>query len=196
MPTLSVIVPNLTTVPSSVQPAAEPKPPQDSAPAPLVVNTVDCVPSAVGNVYETPAMESEEEVKVVAPVTPSVEDKVVVPVTPKVEEAVTAPVKVEAPVTVNVPDIEGESFKAREIDSPNFTSPPPVKLVPAETVTLAADKAELGILEKVLSEPEIDLFFKVSVVVLPTKVSVASGKVMIFADPVGIQFKVPVGPLL
>ena len=40
---------------------------------------------------------------------------------------------------------------------------------------------ELGILVKVLVVPEIDLLVRVSVVALPTKVSVASGKVKVLS---------------
>ena len=60
---------------------------------------------------------------------------------------------------------------------PTLIEPPRLVLVPliviAEFVRL-----ELPMLLKVLVEPEIDLFVRVSVVPLPTKVVVASGKVI------------------
>ena len=56
---------------------------------------------------------------------------------------------------------ETESFKFKVTEPPKLTSPPPDKLVPALTVTLELDKAEFGILEKVLDEPEIVLLVRV-----------------------------------
>ncbi len=109
---------------------------------------------------------------------------VVFPVTARVEE------RVVAPVTVRVPEIEGEDFRLKVTDEPSDTSPPSARLVPAVTVTLELLKAELGILVKVLADPERDLLVKVSVVVLPTRVSVISGRVIILAA-VGVQVKVP-----
>lgn len=137
---------------------------------------------------EVKVLEFMVEEKVVAPVTARVEDRVVAPVTVSAEE------RVEAPDTANVPPKVMESFKPIVAEEPNVISPPPVRLVPAETVILLLVKAELGILVRVLSDPEMDLFFKVSVVSVPTRVVVASGSVIIFGLPVGVQVKVPVGP--
>ena len=67
--------------------------------------------------------------------------------TAKVEDSVVAP------DTVNAPAIDGASFKAKVTEEPKLTSPPPDKLVPAVTVIFPLDNAELGIAEKVLSEP-------------------------------------------
>ena len=120
---------------------------------------------------------------VVAPVTARVDERVVAPLTAKVEDKVVAPVtarvedKVVAPEALSVPESSIESFKETVMDDPKDTSPPPVRLVPAETVTFELVRAELGMLVKVLVEPEIDLLVNVSVVALPTKVSVALGKV-------------------
>lgn len=72
-----------------------------------------------------------------------------------------SPVKVVSPVTVKVPDKEMESFKDRVADEPKEISPPPDKLVPAVTVTLLLDRAELGRLVKVLLEPDMLLLVKV-----------------------------------
>ena len=96
-------------------------------------------------------------------------------------------------MTAKVPEMDGESFKAKVIDDPKLTSPPPDRLVPAVTVTLELVKAELGMLVKVLEEPEIDLLVRVSVVSFPTKVVVISGKVIVLVA-VGVQVKVPAGP--
>lgn len=128
------------------------------------------------------------------------------PATPKVREvgAVEVPIptlpetareedKVLAPETASVPDNEMESFKERVVDPPSDTSPPPDKLVPGETVILELDKAELAILFKVLSEPEIVLLVNVWVVSVPTIVVVASGMVIVLAA-VGVQVNVPVDP--
>ena len=81
--------------------------------------------------------------------------KVVVPVTAKVEESTVAP------ATVNVPVIDGESFKEIDFDSPKAISPPPARLLPAVMVIFALDKADIGILVKVFVDPEIDLLVKV-----------------------------------
>ncbi len=59
------------------------------------------------------------------------------------------------------PDIEGDDARLKVIDPPSDTSPPPDKLVPAVTVTLELVKPELGILVKVLLEPDNDLLVKV-----------------------------------
>lgn len=75
------------------------------------------------------------------------------------------------------PEIVGESFKAMVMDEPKFTSPPPVRLVPAVTATLELTRAELGILVKVLDEPDRDFLVRVWVVSVPTKVVVAEGRV-------------------
>ena len=99
-----------------------------------------------------------------------------------------------APETVKVPEREIESFKFKVVDPPKETVPPPERLVPAETVIEESDRAELGILEKLFDEPDKVLLVKVWVVSVPTRVVVASGKVMILAEPVGVQVKVPVGP--
>lgn len=88
-----------------------------------------------------------------------------------IEGAATVPL-----ANVSCPEIEGASFKDRVIDEPKLTSPPPDKLVPAETVTLELVKAELGILVKVLDEPDKDLLVKVSVVSLPIRVVVVAGR--------------------
>ncbi len=77
--------------------------------------------------------------------------------------------------------IEGESFKAIVMEDPKVISPPPVKLVPAVTVTLELVRAELGILVRVLEEPEIDLLVKVWVVSIPTRMVVAPGRVNLLA---------------
>lgn len=101
--------------------------------------------------------------------------------------------KVVAPDTVNVPDKEMESFKDRVIDEPKVTSPPPERLVPEDTVTLEFVRAELGMLVKVFEEPDRLLLVKVWVVSVPTKVVVASGRVIILSA-VGVHVNVPVGP--
>ncbi len=75
------------------------------------------------------------------------------------------------------PEKEGEDLAERVIDPPSETVPPPVKLVPAVTVTAEFDRAELGILVKVLALPERDLLVKVWVVSVPTRVVVAPGRV-------------------
>lgn len=124
----------------------------------------------------------------ILPATDKVLLKVVAPVTAKVEE------RVVAPATVKVPEMEGESFKDRVTDDPKDTSPPPERLVPAVTVTLELDKAELGRLVKVLDDPERDLLVKVWVLSVPTRVVVTSGKV-ITLGAVGVQVKVPVEPV-
>ena len=84
--------------------------------------------------------------------------KVVTPVTARVEESTVAPVNVVAPDTVNVPVMDGESFKEIDFDSPKAISPPPVRLLPAVMVIFALVKVELGILVIVFEEPEIVLF--------------------------------------
>ena len=68
---------------------------------------------------------------------------------------------VVAPLTVRVPAKDTESFKVRVTDEPKETSPPPVKLVPGEIVTLEFDKAELAILDRVFDDPEMVLLVKV-----------------------------------
>jgi len=73
------------------------------------------------------------------------------PITLRVE------LRVVAPETAKVPAKVIESFKDKVPDPPKTISPPPVKLVPAVTVTLELVKAELGILVKVFDEPDIDL---------------------------------------
>lgn len=115
------------------------------------------------------------------------------PVKETVEARVAAPFKVLAPLTVKVPARETESDKARLTEPPKETDPPPDKLVPAERVMEELDKAELGILEKLLDEPDKVLLVRVWVVSVPTRVVVASGRVIVLAT-VGVQVKVPVGP--
>ena len=91
------------------------------------------------------------------------------------------------------PETAGEEAKDKVTELPKVTSPPPERLVPAVTVTLELDRAELGILVKVLDEPDKDLLVNVWVLSVPTKVVVASGRVMVLVA-VGVQVRVPVGP--
>lgn len=65
------------------------------------------------------------------------------------------------PPAVNVPLKEMESFKEMVAEEPKVISPPPVRLVPAVTVILLLLRAELGMLVKVLLEPDMDLLVKV-----------------------------------
>lgn len=77
-------------------------------------------------------------------------------------------------------------------DPPKETADPPLI---GEVVFIVIEelvKAELEMLVKVLVKPEMDLLVKVSVVALPTRVSVASGKVKTFEVVVGVQVRVPV----
>src|SRR3989344_3107101 len=82
------------------------------------------------------------------------------------------------PDTPKLPDIETLSFKFKVMDPPKATSPPPVRLVPAETVNLPLDKAEFGILVNVLEDPDIVLLVKVWVKSIPTRVVAVEGKVI------------------
>ena len=95
------------------------------------------------------------------------------------------PETVASPTTPKLPEMVAEaremlSFKETVAEDPREISPPPVKLVPAVTVTLELDKAELGILVKVLEEPERVLFVRVWVLssktILPS-VKVSAAKV-------------------
>ena len=158
---------------------------------PVVVKEDRVVAPVTSRVEESVAapVTANVEERVVAPVTANVLDRVLAPVTAKVEESVVAP------ETVKVPVMAGESFKAMVMELPSLTSPPPVRLVPAVTVILASVKAEAGMLVKVLSAPDIVLLVKVCVVSIPTRVVVASGRVITLAA-VGVQVKVPVGPPL
>lgn len=94
---------------------------------------------------------------------------------------------------LTTPEITGELAKDKVIELPKVTSPPPLKLVPAVTVTLELVRAELGILVRVFEPPEMDLLVRVSVVSFPTRVVVASGRVMVLAAA-GVQVRVPMGP--
>lgn len=64
---------------------------------------------------------------------------------------------------------------------PKVISPPPDNPVPAVIVILEEANAAMGILDKVLDDPEIVLLVKVLVVSIPTRVVVASGKVKVLA---------------
>src|SRR3989344_6959663 len=97
------------------------------------------------------------------------------------------------PDTPKLPDRETLSFKFKVMDPPKATSPPPVRLVPAETVNLPLDKAEFGILVNVLEDPDIVLLVKVWVKSIPTRVVVPSGKVIVLSA-VGTQVSVPAVP--
>ena len=111
------------------------------------------------------------------------------PVADSIPSVVTFPVRVEAPVTAKVdesvvapdtakvPDKDTESFRETVTDPPKDTSPPPVRFVPAETVILE------------LSSSELDIFWPSN-----DTSPVASGKVIVLAEPAGVQVKVPVGP--
>ena len=50
-----------------------------------------------------------------------------------------------APETVKVPEREMESFRLRVVEPPKDTEPPPVRLVPAETVMEDESSSELEI---------------------------------------------------
>lgn len=130
-----------------------------------------------------PKVEAPETLRVLesveAPVTARVEESVVAPSTVRVDATVDA--RVEVPDTFKVPDNAIESFSPTVTDDPSSTSPPPVRLVPALIVILLLVKAELGILVRVLSDPEIDLFFKVSVVSVPISVVDVPGRLNILA---------------
>lgn len=89
---------------------------------------------------------------------------------------------------LNTPEMVGESFKDKVTDDPRVTSPPPLRLVPAETVTLLLVKAELGMLVRVLDEPDRLLLVKVWVVSMPTRVVVAAGKVIVWPEAKVIWF--------
>lgn len=89
------------------------------------------------------------------------------------------------------PENEGESLAEMVIEPPKLTSPPPLKFVPALMVTLELERPELGILVKVFDEPDKLLLVRVWVVSVPSRVVVASGRVMIL-KAVGVQVRVPV----
>ncbi len=85
------------------------------------------------------------------------------------------PETVANPTTPKFPDkvaevkeISSLSFSVR-LD-PKDTSPPPERLVPELIVTLELDRAELGMLEKVLLLPERVLLVSVWVLLVKTKV--------------------------
>lgn len=93
------------------------------------------------------------------------------------------PETVASPTTPRFPEIVAEvidksllRFKVTLL--PNDTSPPPERLVPAVTVTLELDKAELGMLVKVLSLPDMLLLVSVCVALVRTTVPVACGNVI------------------
>lgn len=106
---------------------------------------------------------------------------------PVVGEIVRVPSVLETEVIVLVTD------ELREIDPPNETDPPPDNPLPVLIVMEALDRAELGILLKVLEDPEIVLLVKVCVALSSNTVPVASGRVIILAE-VGVQVRVPVEP--
>ena len=86
------------------------------------------------------------------------------------------PLKVVVPETVSVPDKDMESLSDRVVDPPKETDPPPVKLVPAETVNDELSNSELAIFcPSKETSPEV------------------SGRVIVLSV-VGVHDKVPVGP--
>src|SRR5579884_2988015 len=128
-----------------------------------------------------------------------------VPVTVIVEPTaetllIPAPTMVSPPVSV-FKEVTPALFKV--MLDPRETEPPPDKPLPAVTVTdefarlaleMAAvpERLALVIPEMVFEAAEIVLLVKVSVVALPTSVSVASGKVRVLEVVVGDQVSVPV----
>lgn len=104
-----------------------------------------------------------------------------IPVPPAMETvwsgAVFVMVNVPLPV-IGLPDtlMPVPAVAATLVTVPTLTEPPNAVELPL-IVMVEFVRLELPILLKVLVEPEIDLFVRVSVVPLPTKVVVASGKV-------------------
>ena len=162
--------------------------------APLTIAVPATFKVAAGEIVPTPKLPLPSMVMPEVPVPPVISPILFAPIrySPLVVSLVNA-----SPGAAAVPSARstwpakvGESLPEIVIDEPNSTSPPPVRLVPAVTVTLWFAKAELGILVKVLSDPEIVLLVTVWVVLVPTKVVVASGKVIVLVW-VGVQVKVP-----
>jgi hypothetical protein len=88
-------------------------------------------------------------------------------------ERVTPPVDAEAITRFAVPVILVTPELERVTEPPNDTDPPPESPDPAETVIEEEESAEVGILEKVLLDPEIVLLVKVCETLSITKLPAA-----------------------
>ena len=87
-------------------------------------------------------------------------------------DKVTGPVETEAVIWFAVPVIDVTPALVNVTELPNDTAPPPDMPVPAVTVREEFVRDALAIEERVFEAPEIVLFVSVSVVALPTYVSV------------------------